>query len=360
MAWTSSTHSTSSLELEEEFSLTAYLDTIQSGRAKLKNTQEMRSSPDSETDTCQTSQSGTMSAHSTGDLGGDQLTFFAEDSPAKTSVQRVKEQELPEHARDYGRNMRDSLERCGLSLSLPKTHHCFALGDLELSSKTWPRWGIMLDGELSELGLSVRRTSATECGSWLTPTMQDSNKATKRWREDRQNNLTAQVFTPVTWPTPATRDYKGGHAPQSLTRKDGKSRMDILPNVVVYGGKSTQQLSELDQSSCKKTLHLNPSWVEWLMGWPIGWTDLKRLETDKFHNVQQWHGKFSPLDSTWKVVSFAADCKQLPEWEETDELGDLCSICGLHYCEECECPGPTEDGMSYREFNGILYGKSNK
>lgn len=27
---------------------------------------------------------------------------------------------------------------------------------------------------------------------------------------------------------------------------------------------------------------LNPMWVEWLMGWPIGWTDLKPLETVKY------------------------------------------------------------------------------
>jgi hypothetical protein len=36
---------------------------------------------------------------------------------------------------------------------------------------------------------------------------------------------------------------------------------------------------------------LNPPWVEWLMGWPIGWSDLRPLEMDKF---QQWlgsHGK---------------------------------------------------------------------
>ena len=36
---------------------------------------------------------------------------------------------------------------------------------------------------------------------------------------------------------------------------------------------------------------LNPMWVEWLMGWPLGWTDLKRLETDKFHFAQQQHGE---------------------------------------------------------------------
>jgi hypothetical protein len=37
---------------------------------------------------------------------------------------------------------------------------------------------------------------------------------------------------------------------------------------------------------------LNPNWTEWLMGWPIGWTDLKPLETDKSPYVQQQHGDF--------------------------------------------------------------------
>ena len=34
---------------------------------------------------------------------------------------------------------------------------------------------------------------------------------------------------------------------------------------------------------------LNPRWVEWLMGWPLGWTDLKPLATAKF---QQWLQQF--------------------------------------------------------------------
>jgi hypothetical protein len=32
-------------------------------------------------------------------------------------------------------------------------------------------------------------------------------------------------------------------------------------------------------------LYANPKWVEWLMGWPAGWTDYERLETAKY---QQW------------------------------------------------------------------------
>lgn len=32
--------------------------------------------------------------------------------------------------------------------------------------------------------------------------------------------------------------------------------------------------------------------VEWIMGWPIGWTDLKPLAMDKFQEWSDLHGKF--------------------------------------------------------------------
>jgi hypothetical protein len=41
---------------------------------------------------------------------------------------------------------------------------------------------------------------------------------------------------------------------------------------------------------------LNPDWVEWLMGWPIGWTDLKPLGMDKYRSWQQAHSRFSAKD----------------------------------------------------------------
>jgi hypothetical protein len=39
-------------------------------------------------------------------------------------------------------------------------------------------------------------------------------------------------------------------------------------------------------------MYLNPTWVEWLMGWPTGWTDLQPLETGKFQEWQQQHGGY--------------------------------------------------------------------
>jgi hypothetical protein len=39
------------------------------------------------------------------------------------------------------------------------------------------------------------------------------------------------------------------------------------------------------ESRYGETGQLNPLWVEWLMGWPLGWTALKPLETDRCHNA---------------------------------------------------------------------------
>ena len=35
---------------------------------------------------------------------------------------------------------------------------------------------------------------------------------------------------------------------------------------------------------------LNPDWIEWFMGWPMGWTELEPLEMDKFLEWQRQHG----------------------------------------------------------------------
>jgi DNA (cytosine-5)-methyltransferase 1 len=38
---------------------------------------------------------------------------------------------------------------------------------------------------------------------------------------------------------------------------------------------------------------LNPTWVEWLMGWPARWTEFAPLATDRFREWQRQHGACS-------------------------------------------------------------------
>lgn len=59
------------------------------------------------------------------------------------------------------------------------------------------------------------------------------------------------------WPTPTTRDYKGGY-PAEYTR-----------NTPTLTAEATQSEGKPHSSGS-----LNPEWVEWLMGFPAGWTSL--------------------------------------------------------------------------------------
>lgn len=60
------------------------------------------------------------------------------------------------------------------------------------------------------------------------------------------------------WPTPCATCYKG----------PGKTPRDRLGYAVNGETKSTvYQIQERGQ--------LNPDWEEWLMAWPVGWTDIE-------------------------------------------------------------------------------------
>ena len=66
-------------------SAASFSDIPQSVLSRLNLTAEKYYTKDNETASCQSSQSGMMSPHSTGSLGAEKLISFAEDSLAKTS-----------------------------------------------------------------------------------------------------------------------------------------------------------------------------------------------------------------------------------------------------------------------------------
>jgi len=228
----------------------------------------------------------------TADRGEALLTSFREAFLAKTFQQPEEEQALPENVRDSGVRWRELSVKYDQDLSSWRTHQCLFQEVLEESSLTLPRWGLMRNGELSERTTPEHLTSETESGCWPTPSANnyeqtDLDKLLERRERIKSQGINGNGFGLTlanavlieerkTWATPRTSDFK------SCGPVGSKSHHHMTEKQYLCA-----QVKEEDQP----TGHLNPDWTEWLMGWPIGWTDSKHLETDKF---QQWlnsHGE---------------------------------------------------------------------
>lgn len=213
----------------------------------------------------------------TENLGKDLLTWFLADSRVRTYQLLATEPELTGNDQDFGEKWQESSVKYSLDSSLWKTHQCLFSEDLPWSSVTLPRWGMMRNGVVYQRKTLVRPISATGSGLWPTPNACTASSALNLQKSgdgrEKPNKLGWAVAITM-WPTPVASMSKGS-SQNCLTRKNGKSRAnDRLDHAIMSsdGG------------------HLNPDWVEWLMGWPIGWTDLKPLGTDKFQEWFKQHG----------------------------------------------------------------------
>ena len=181
---------------------------------------------------------------------------------------------LTESAAECGDTWRGWLAKYDPAASSWKTAQCSLLGDSTESLAILPRSGMTRSGLLWERPMLERRTSETGSGSWPTPQASDNrprataNSTARRIKLGKQVSLEAAVKF---WPTPTAHNAKEGGFPSEHNRN--------TPTLSAQAGGS-----------------LNPMWVEWLMGWPLGWTDLKPLETDKSHSALQQHGATSQTE----------------------------------------------------------------
>lgn len=150
----------------------------------------------------------------------------------------------------------------------------------ERLSEAWPRAGTTRNGTAYQLRPSVPYTNGIESGSWPTPDAgawalgadpvrhrerQERLKAKHKNGNGAGTPLAMAVLMPDRWPTPTVAMYKGSSL-NTMTRRTGASRLnDRLDYSVEHG--------QIERG------RLNPTWVEWLMGFPLGWTDLGPSET---------------------------------------------------------------------------------
>jgi len=272
--------------LVEEYLGENSLDGEQSVQSSGKPTPQAYLSHDKTTDTWKRFPSGMMCGHLTETRGEELLKLYRAAFPVRTFPLQEKVTDLTENDQECGEKWRGWLAKYDPNSSLWRTAQCSLLEDLNESLETLPKWGMTANGLLWELPMLARHIKGTESGLWRTPDTGGggNQKQLSEGKTHRasghaiQIRLSDQVRNPHLWPTPATRDYKGANGFEATKVKIAnglRAHMGQLPNAIQH----------LEQKPIGGTL--NPDWVEWLMGWPIGWTDLKPLETDKSHFVQQ-------------------------------------------------------------------------
>jgi DNA (cytosine-5)-methyltransferase 1 len=239
------------------------------------------------------------------DISGEELSMSSVVAfHVRTLVQQEKEPELVESVAGCGEKWHASFAKYDPDLSLWKTHQCSLLGDLDEFSETWPQWGLMRGGECWEqrtLEQTIRGTgfglSPDNVSAFHTPntTGLDGGSNSRKALRARMEKL----------PTPQATDHRSKPTSASWKAKGGMNYS--LSNPEIQQKWPTPLSTEYRANRVKRENHhngltqavlatqdggkLNQTWVEWLMGWPLGWTDLKPLEMDKSPCVQQPHGK---------------------------------------------------------------------
>jgi hypothetical protein len=241
-------------EQGEESLAECFSDIEQSVRLKLNLTAEKFSCNDNETESCRGSQFGTMCEHLMENRGEGLQTLCVEGSPVKILAkleQQTEQKDLMESVLVYGQSLQGSFMKYDQRTSSWKTHQCSLFGGLTEFSDSWPRWGMMQNGECSVLGTLAHCTSVKGYGSWPTPIKSDYFpicKKTMEWKEQGKDRPSgAKIGFSLKWHRPCVERWT----------ENGK----IIP-----------------------MLH------ETLMMWPIGWTALRPLAMDKYRQWLLAHG----------------------------------------------------------------------
>jgi len=180
-----------------------------------------------------------------------------------------------------------------------------------VAKSMWPTPTV--NGNHNRKGLSPQSGDglATAVARFPTPRAADGNHlgatptpTTRRRKEAGQANLSEFVLeTTRPFPTPCARDYRSSNS-KPYSERGGGRKGEQLVNYVAHFPTPTatntkaNHMRGADKGKERESMNygvpgggqLNPDWVEWLMGWPIGWTDLKPLAMDRFQRWRRLHG----------------------------------------------------------------------
>jgi hypothetical protein len=248
-----------------------------------------------------------MKKHSQKDLFGP-LTSSQEASPVKTSHGQARGQDLvTTYLRErvpglvFGGKCGESYAFFDPATSLLKTYQRSLIEDSTLYSEALPKSGMMRSGKLYRRRRWVPRTLEKESSLWPTAVANDDNKSVKahlamkhRMGGGREKITSLQVATkdatsPVPlqmWPTSGLSrgsEALGGNPGPSASNEE---RMWATPRTSMHKANghepsslkriAEQGAANIEEQAAERTnwkgWRLSVTFVEWLMGFPVGWS----------------------------------------------------------------------------------------
>lgn len=233
------------------------------------------------------------------------LILSAAVSRAKTLAWQAKEPGLQEKGPVFGMSSLGSLANFDPATSSWRTSQRCLLGGWIPFSETWPRSGMTQSGTLYQLQPLVPRTGEIASGLWPTPTadkcigVAPTQEMAERFRRKGSSGSFVEAVAARLWPTPcasrmpcegtvrlcrqrwingdATLEEASAIAGRDVRKSQGKVPA-MLPTPTCEDAKNNGNASRNNRNMPPLNAvaggALNPTWVEWLMGFPLGWTDL--------------------------------------------------------------------------------------
>ena len=255
--------------------------------------------------------------------GEELLTLYRGVSLVRTLVSQEKAQGSKVKEVDSGQRWSELLAKYDPVSFLWKTSQLSLLEDLELSLETWPKWGMTRSGAAYQRQKLEPITSESAFGFYVpTPTASDGTSGSVIGKDDTYYKTKTGMPRKITrhgvdgsvglgrlvnmWPTPDA-SQRGARAKDLIInestvkrRNSGQSRGIDLQTAVKANHVNWPTPSANEDAAgtpngnmqrmlgnCKEVRgetkeewekgSLSADWTEWLMGFPVGWSDLKAI-----------------------------------------------------------------------------------
>jgi hypothetical protein len=151
----------------------------------------------------------------------------------------------------------------------------------------------------------------------------------KKAKNPKLGEVQKSLRSVVTWPTPTCNMISGkaNHAsPSVLAGKHGLNltgAVAMWPTPTAHNAKETNAPSESNLHTptlaAQAGGHLNPDWVEWLMNWPIKWSNLNEFDKQEFQRWQKASAEAIQDIGQMRTMWWDSDPSQTPLRQQSVE-----------------------------------------